>query len=171
MDQVGAWANDDAGRELPRTRRERSHRLPHDERHDRTSTQALSDRGVEVLERWELLGVGRPTASDALQLIGEPVDDLGARQNIGQRPRERQGGRVVARDQDRDECVAHFVLVERRAVIVRRREQIVEHVFAGWLVFASPTRRDECKQVVVQVAEAAGTAGPSVKAAGSDRSG
>jgi len=57
-------------------------------------------------------------------------DDFGVLREVDQRPGQRQGCCFVARDQDRDERVAHLLVVQGRAVVVGRREQVVEHVVA-----------------------------------------
>ena len=100
-----------------------------------------------------MFGLGRPAAGDPSQLVGQAIDDLRTRHDLGQRPGQRQGGRVVARDQDRDERVAHLPIIERRAVLVRCREQVVEHVLTAGSVIAPPPHRDEREQVVVEVAQ------------------
>ena len=84
--QVRARAQDHPGREFPPAGRERPRRLPHDERHHWASSQALADRRFEVLERREVLGLGRAAAGDPPQLAGQAIDDLRARHDISQRP-------------------------------------------------------------------------------------
>jgi hypothetical protein len=96
--------------------------------------------------------LGRPATGDAGQLVGEAVNDLRVPGDLGQRPGESQGRRVVAGDQDRYECVPHLAVPQRRAVLVRRGEQVVEYVLASRRVAAPPPCRDEGEEVVVEVA-------------------
>src|SRR5919197_1536184 len=53
VDQVRARAEDPPGGVSPAARRERPHRLAHDERRDRAQPQALADHPLEVLQRRE----------------------------------------------------------------------------------------------------------------------
>ena len=92
-------------------------------------------------------------AMELPQFVHEAIEHVVTRRDLDQGPGQRHGGRIVASDQDRDERVAHFLVVERRTVFVPRRDQVVEDVLPSRRPFAPPPGGDEREQVVVEVPE------------------
>ena len=75
----------------------------------------------------------------------------GAQQPL-ERPRERVGGRLVAREHECQELVAELLIGHRRAVLVARREQQRENIRAALDVARAAARGDHRIEMAVEPA-------------------
>src|SRR5207244_635487 len=105
--------------------------LPNNKWQDCADAQRFADRCVEIIQLTQLLDSRQIAPADSAQLVADALHGVSVRDDLFERPAERECRRFMTGDEHGDDGIANFLVAQRLAIFMSRGEQIYYHAVAS----------------------------------------